>query len=41
MRTVDRAKQRLFAVVPPWPPGRVVTQAADAVYAVRERLAGR
>jgi glycosyltransferase involved in cell wall biosynthesis len=41
MRAVDWAKQRVFAVVPPWPPGRVVTRAADAVYALRDRLAGR
>jgi glycosyltransferase involved in cell wall biosynthesis len=40
MRAVDGAKQRLFAVVPPWPPGRVVTKTADAVYGVRDRLTG-
>jgi glycosyltransferase involved in cell wall biosynthesis len=41
MRAVDGAKQRLFALVPPWPPGRAVTRAADAVYGVRDRMAGR
>jgi glycosyltransferase involved in cell wall biosynthesis len=38
MKAVDGAKQRLFAVVPPWPPGRMVTRTADAVYEVRDRL---
>jgi glycosyltransferase involved in cell wall biosynthesis len=41
MRAVDDAKQRLFAVVPPWPPGRMVTRAADAVYALRDRSTSR
>jgi glycosyltransferase involved in cell wall biosynthesis len=41
MRAVDGAKQRLFAVVPPWPPGRAVTTMADAVYGVRDHVAGR
>jgi glycosyltransferase involved in cell wall biosynthesis len=39
MRAVDGAKQRLFAVAPPWPPGRAVTRVADAVYGVRDRVA--
>ena len=41
MKAVDAAKQRLFDVVPPWPPGRAVTRAADAGYALRDRLARR
>jgi glycosyltransferase involved in cell wall biosynthesis len=40
MRAVDSAKQRLFAMVPPWPPGRLVTRAADGVYRLRDRLSG-
>jgi glycosyltransferase involved in cell wall biosynthesis len=40
MKGVDTAKQRLFAVVPPWPPGRGVTRAADTVYKARDRLIG-
>jgi glycosyltransferase involved in cell wall biosynthesis len=41
MRAVDGAKQRVFSVVPPWPPGRLVTRAADLAYALRDRLDGR
>jgi len=41
MRAVDRAKQRLFSVLPPWPPGRLVTHAADLAYAARDRFTGR
>jgi glycosyltransferase involved in cell wall biosynthesis len=39
MRAVDRAKQGLFSIVPPWPPGRLVTRAADLVYRLRDRIA--
>jgi glycosyltransferase involved in cell wall biosynthesis len=41
MRAVDRSKQTLFRVVPPWPPGRLVTDVADRVYRLRDRLARR
>ena len=41
MKAIDGAKQRLFEVVPPWPPGRVVTRVADTAYALRERRTGR
>jgi len=41
MRAVDRGKQALFRVVPPWPPGRRVTDVADRVYALRDRIAHR
>jgi glycosyltransferase involved in cell wall biosynthesis len=41
MRAVDWAKQRVFTVAPPWPPGRLVTHAADFVYGLRDRLSGR
>jgi glycosyltransferase involved in cell wall biosynthesis len=40
MKAVDGAKQRLFTVAPPWPPGRVVTRAADTAYGLRDRLTG-
>jgi glycosyltransferase involved in cell wall biosynthesis len=40
MRVLDDTKQWLFSVVPPWPPGRVVTDAADRVYRLRDWLAG-
>ena len=36
MRVLDSAKQRLFSIVPPWPPGRLVTRAADLVYRLRD-----
>jgi hypothetical protein len=39
MRAVDRVKQRVFEIVPPWPPGRVVTDVADRTYRLRDRLA--
>jgi glycosyltransferase involved in cell wall biosynthesis len=39
MRAVDRAKQTLFSLIPPWPPGRLVTDMADRVYRLRDRLA--
>ena len=38
MRAADRSKQMLFSVVPPWPPGRLVTDVADRVYRLRDRL---
>jgi glycosyltransferase involved in cell wall biosynthesis len=38
MRALDSAKQRLFSIVPPWPPGRLVTRAADLVYRLRDRV---
>jgi glycosyltransferase involved in cell wall biosynthesis len=38
MRALDSAKQRVFSVVPPWPPGRLVTRAADLVYRLREQV---
>jgi glycosyltransferase involved in cell wall biosynthesis len=41
MRTVNAVKQQVFAIAPPWPPGRYVTQAADVVYGLRERLTAR
>jgi glycosyltransferase involved in cell wall biosynthesis len=41
MRAVDAAKQQVFAIAPPWPPGRHITRAADAVYSLRDRLAAR
>jgi glycosyltransferase involved in cell wall biosynthesis len=41
MRAIDGAKQRIFAVVPPWPPGRLVTRAADLAYGLRDRLNDR
>jgi glycosyltransferase involved in cell wall biosynthesis len=37
MRAIDGAKQQLFRFVPPWPPGRLVTHAADRVYQLRDR----
>jgi glycosyltransferase involved in cell wall biosynthesis len=40
MTAVDRAKQRLFTIVPPWPPGRLVTQLADFIYRFRDRMMG-
>jgi glycosyltransferase involved in cell wall biosynthesis len=39
MRGLDAAKQGIFAAVPPWPPGRLVTKAADAIYRMRDRRA--
>jgi glycosyltransferase involved in cell wall biosynthesis len=41
MRAVNAVKQQVFAIAPPWPPGRYVTNAADAVYGLRERLTAR
>jgi glycosyltransferase involved in cell wall biosynthesis len=38
MRALDSGKQRLFSIVPPWPPGRLVTRAADLVYRLRDRV---
>lgn len=38
MRALDSAKQRLFSIVPPWPPGRLVTQVADGAYRLRDHL---
>jgi glycosyltransferase involved in cell wall biosynthesis len=38
MRALDSAKQRVFSVVPPWPPGRLATRAADLVYRLRDQL---
>ena len=38
MRGVDAAKQRVFAIAPPWPPGRLVTRAADLGYRLRDRV---
>ena len=39
MRALDSAKQRLFSIVPPWPPGRLVTRGADLVYRLRDQVA--
>jgi glycosyltransferase involved in cell wall biosynthesis len=39
MRALDSAKQSLFSIVPPWPPGRLVTRAADLVYRARDQIA--
>jgi hypothetical protein len=38
MGAVGRAKQTMFRVVPPWPPGRLVTEIADRAYRLRDRL---
>ena len=39
MRGLDAAKQLVFSIVPPWPPGRLVTKAADAIYRLRDQRA--
>jgi glycosyltransferase involved in cell wall biosynthesis len=41
MRAVDQMKQAVFSVVPPWPPGRMITRLADAAYAVRDQVSRR
>jgi glycosyltransferase involved in cell wall biosynthesis len=38
MRALDSAKQGLFSIVPPWPPARLVTRAADLVYRLRDQV---
>jgi glycosyltransferase involved in cell wall biosynthesis len=40
MRGIDSAKQRVFSIAPPWPPGRLVTRAADMTYRLRDRVGG-
>ena len=38
MRAARLAQAGFFSIVPPWPPGRLVTRAADSAYALRDRL---